>query len=90
MKKHIKIFIFGSLKDAGFRFYAMEMAYKYGVFGIIRHRRDGSLYIEAEGEEKPLDDFLIWCRKGPQGSRIKKFRTKDGTVKDYKRFDIKH
>jgi len=90
MKKHIKIFIFGSLKDVGFRFYTMEMAYKYGVFGIVKHRRDGSLYIEAEGEKEPLDEFLNWCRKGPQGCRITKFRTRDGTVKDYSSFDIKY
>jgi acylphosphatase len=37
---------------------------------------DGTVYIEAEGEESALKEFLAWCRKGPITAKVTKVKTK--------------
>jgi acylphosphatase len=35
---------------------------------------DGTVYIEAEGEETALKEFLAWCRKGPITAKVTKVK----------------
>jgi acylphosphatase len=86
--KHIKIKIGGQVQKVGFRFSAMQTAYRYGVYGFIQNKPDGSVYIEAEGEEKMLELFLQWCQRGPYGAKVEKLESSEGEVRGYKAFDI--
>lgn len=43
----------------------MEEAMKLGLSGYADRAEDGSVVIEAEGEERNLKIFLQWCRRGP-------------------------
>jgi len=86
--KNIHIRIEGKVQHKGFRFTAMQIAYQYGIKGMVRNQRDGSLYIEAEGEDDNLEKFVTWCRKGPIWAHVDKMVIEDGEFKDYKSFDI--
>ena len=70
MVKHIDINIKGRVQGVFFRKSAQEKAKSLGVSGFARNMPDGSLYIEAEGEENRLNKFLTWCRIGPKGARV--------------------
>ena len=59
-----------------------------GLFGFVRNEPDGSVYIEAEGEEKQLSELLAWCRKGPWFSKVEQVEVEEGQVKDYNTFEI--
>jgi acylphosphatase len=87
--KCVQIHIYGRVQHKGFRFLAMQKAYQYGIRGYIQNRKDGSLYIEAEGEEEQLNEFMEWCKKGPMGSTVEEVKAEDGEIKNYKSFDIK-
>jgi acylphosphatase len=87
--KCIKIFVSGQVQHRGFRFFAMQLAYQLGVRGYIHNKKDGSLYIEAEGEEDQLNNFLEWCKKGPMGCKVEKVVTEDGEIKNFTSFDMK-
>lgn len=87
--KCIHIYVNGRVQHIGFRFFSMQKAYQYGVRGYIQNRKDGSLYIEAEGEEDQLNAFLEWCKKGPMGSKVEEVTTEEGEIKNYTSFDIK-
>jgi len=58
MMKHYNIWISGKVQRVGFRFTAMQTAYRYGIVGFIQNMKDGSVYIEAEGEEGPMKCFF--------------------------------
>jgi len=88
MKKHINITIMGRVHGVGFRFSCMEAAYRIGIKGIVRNKSNGSVYVEAEGEEDKLTKFREWCRKGPLWSKIYKIDEEDGELKNYKTFEI--
>lgn len=68
--KSIIIKIYGDVQGVGFRDAAYWTARKMHVAGFVMNDPDGSVYIEAEGEEGVLNEFLIWCKKGPVTARV--------------------
>ena len=70
MKKHYNITVRGRVQGVGFRYNASRQALTLGLDGFVKNMPDGSVYVEAEGNEAELDEFVDWCRKGPSGSRI--------------------
>jgi len=70
MKKHYNITVRGRVQGVGFRYNASRQALTLGLDGFVKNMQDGSVYVEAEGNEAELDEFVDWCRKGPSGSRI--------------------
>ncbi|MCX6249640.1 MAG: acylphosphatase [Bacteroidetes bacterium] len=87
--KNVKLRIYGKVHRIGFRFSAMQKAYHMGVNGFVQNVDDGSVYIEAEGEEENLRNFMDWCKVGPLGARIDKILMEDGIVRNYTSFDIR-
>lgn len=87
--KHYDLKIFGLVQGVGYRFMAMEAAYKYRVVGYVKNMNDRSVFIEAEGTEDDLKQFLVWCRSGALGARVDRIETTEGPVKGYKSFDIR-
>lgn len=65
MKKCYSIKITGKVQSVGFRYNAVQLARQYKIGGIIKNQFDGSVYIEAEGEEANLTRFIDWCKEGP-------------------------
>jgi acylphosphatase len=88
--KHLKIKVFGKVQRVGFRFSAMKAAYTHDVRGFVKNMDDGSIYIEAEGEEENLRKFSDWCRSGPIGSKVERTETAEGLLQNYTSFDIRH
>jgi len=62
--------ITGDVQGVGFRDAAYWKARKSYISGFVMNETDGSVYIEAEGEEETLRDFLAWCRKGPITAKV--------------------
>lgn len=62
--KRLRIRVFGDVQGVFYRHYAQEKANELDVKGWIRNDPDGSVFIVAEGEEKNVDQFLEWCKKG--------------------------
>ncbi|MFC1615488.1 acylphosphatase [Patescibacteria group bacterium] len=78
--KHINIKIYGDVQGVCFRYYAKEKADKFGLFGFVRNEQDGTVYIEAEGEDDGLNKFLKWCEKGPKFAKVEKVELESGDL----------
>lgn len=72
MIARLNIKIFGKVQGVSFRYYASQKAQELSLCGFVRNEPDGTVYIEAEGEEKNLQKFLDWCRKGPETAKVEK------------------
>ena len=70
MKIARSIRISGKVQGVFFRASAKDKADELNLSGFVRNEPDGSVYIEAEGEQEKLDQFIAWCRKGPRMSRV--------------------
>lgn len=89
MRKYLTIKIHGRVQGIFFRHSARQKAKELDIKGFARNEDDGTVYIEAEGEEENLKKFLDWCRKGPALAIIKKvdFEFNSG-IKNFSDFEI--
>jgi len=88
MKKHLNIIIYGVVQNVSFRIYSKERAGELGLGGFVRNEKDGTVYIEVEGGEAELDEFVQWCRKGPGLAMVEKVEVKEGKIRGYDSFEI--
>lgn len=89
MTKAVIIKVFGTVQGVGFRFYTNKKAIELGLSGYVQNKPDGSVYIEAEGDEVDLQTFIDWCNIGPQWARVKKVDIQFLPSLNYNRFQIK-
>jgi len=65
MIKNLRLVIKGKVQGVFFRYSAAKEARNFGLTGFVRNEKDGTVLIEAEGEEENLKKFIAWCYKGP-------------------------
>lgn len=90
MLKHYNIQITGRVQGVFFRVSAKEKAEKLQIKGFIKNENDGSVYIEAEGEERDFNNFFEWLeiKGGPLFAKIHKIKIKEGEIKNFNEFTI--
>lgn len=86
--KHLRIRITGRVQGVTFRYTTKVVADQMGIKGIIRNEKDGSVYIEAEGDDTLLEVFLEWCHEGPDRAIIEKVETETAELKNYRNFEV--
>lgn len=87
--KHLNIKIYGRVQGIGFRMSAQNMAVKLNINGFVRNEEDGTVYMEAEGEEENLKHFLSWCYKGPLMAKVEKVESEfSKDIINFKSFNI--
>jgi len=85
-----KIRVTGRVQGVGFRWSAVREAIYLGITGYVKNLSDGSVYIEAEGSRKHLNDFVDWCRKGPGFGHVGSVTTDIYPPVNYTEFTIKY
>lgn len=88
MVKHLNVRVFGGVHGVSFRYNTQMKAKQLGIAGFVRNEPDGSVYVEAEGEERNLKEFLEWCKVGPRGAEVKKVNVEEKIIEGYKGFVI--
>ena len=88
MVKHLNIRVYGRVQGVFYRATAMEKALELGIKGFARNEKDETVYMEAEGEEEKLKQFIYWCRIGPPRASVERVATEEGSMKNYSKFGI--
>lgn len=89
MIKHCAIRISGQVHGVSFRYYAKAQADALGLVGLVRNEPDGTVYIEAQGEEEGLRQLIAWCHQGPKYAQVSKVDAEfSGQFKNYPGFSI--
>lgn len=87
--RHVSIKISGKVQGVFFRASTKDAAEKFAICGFVRNERDGSVYIEAEGEEDNLKQFVAWCHHGPGRAEVDNVDLKVGNVQGFVRFEVR-
>jgi len=66
-----RVIIEGRVQGVFFRHHTQEMAFRLGVKGWVRNRRDGGVEAVFEGDREQVDQIIQWCRRGPSEARVK-------------------
>ncbi len=88
MRKTYEIKVYGRVQGVNFRRSAAFRAKLLGVVGFVRNEPDGSVFIEAEGDDEALQRFLDWCKKGSLIARVDRIDVAEISAKDYSEFKI--
>ena len=81
--------ISGRVQGVFFRVETQRAAKRFGVFGWVRNKRDGTVEAVFEGQQQAVDAVLQWCQEGPNLAVVKNVEVKwlDFTG-EFERFDI--
>ncbi len=83
-----KIRVTGKVQGVFFRHSAKLVAERLGLGGLVRNERDGSVYVEIEGESEIVQKFIGWCRVGPGEADVRKVEVAEIKPTGRKQFNI--
>ena len=86
--KHLNINVHGKVQGVFFRATTKAVADQLGVKGFVKNQADGSVYIEAEGDDFSIESFVEWCNDGPDNAIVEKVETTEAEVKNYRNFEV--
>lgn len=79
--KAIHITVTGKVQGVFFRASAKETAESLNLTGFAQNQPDGTVYIEAEGDEDSLTKFVVWCKQGPARAAVTGVAVEQGLIK---------
>ncbi len=85
----LNITIKGVVQGVFFRQSTKAVADQLGIRGWIRNMEDGSVYVEAEGDELIMKSFLDWCKEGPDRAVVESVDYVISEPEGFKNFIIK-
>jgi acylphosphatase len=86
--RHVSIHVFGKVQGVFFRASTKEKAEEFKIRGNVRNNADGSVSIEAEGEEHDLQEFIGWCKGGPKFAHVDRCEVNEKPLQHFKNFSI--
>ncbi len=86
MKKSITIHVNGQVQGVGFRYKTKQTAIQLNINGCAKNMSDGSVRIDAEGEEFDLEQFIEWCKHGPSRAIVNEFRLEKAELSSFEGF----
>jgi len=86
--KHLDIVVSGKVQKVSYRAMVKAVADQLGIKGTALNRPDGTVFIEAEGDDFSLELFLEFCEKGSDRSVVENVNPSEGELKNYRNFEI--
>ncbi len=68
--KRIHIIVTGQVQGVGYRYYCQVRAVVLGITGFAKNQRDGSVEVEAQGDELALESFIESLKFGPKRATV--------------------
>ena len=68
--KRLHAIVYGRVQGVGYRAFIYDKALYLGLKGFVKNLPDGSVEIEAEGEEKDLFKLIEFAKSGPPLSNV--------------------
>ncbi len=87
VKKHFNIKVTGKIQGVFYRDSTKAVADQLGIKGFIRNENDGSVYLEAEGDDFAMTELLDWCHEGPGRARVEHVESTEAEMKNYRNFE---
>lgn len=86
--KYWKIQVIGKVQGVFFRASTKAVADQLGVKGRVCNMPDGSVYIEAEGDDFAMDSFREWCYEGPEKALVEEVTIEESSPQGFRNFEV--
>ena len=87
--KTIHAIIFGKVQGVFFRDNTQRTAYEHGITGWVRNNADGTVELEASGNEQALQKFQAWLKVGPTKAHVTDIKLNELELKIFDDFKIR-
>jgi acylphosphatase len=68
--RRVRANVTGRVQGVAYRASTVEQARVHGLTGWVRNLPDGSVELEAQGDDARVSALLAWCRHGPPAARV--------------------
>ncbi|HLD71548.1 MAG TPA: acylphosphatase [Candidatus Peribacteraceae bacterium] len=85
----IRILVTGRVQGVLFRATAKKTADALGITGWVRNTDDGNVEIHAEGSPESMEQFQLWCHKGPPAAQVENVTLEDAPEEQFTSFEIR-
>lgn len=89
MIKRVLVTVHGKVQNVGFRYFTHKTADSLRLSGFVKNQADGTVYIEAEGNEELIEQFMEAVKQGPRWAYISRVDVQEAPVAGDEGFDIK-
>ncbi|HET7500134.1 MAG TPA: acylphosphatase [Kofleriaceae bacterium] len=66
----MRAIVTGRVQGVSFRAFTVDEARGHGLTGWVRNLPDGSVELEAQGDDAAVAALLAWCAHGPPSARV--------------------
>lgn len=60
-----------------------------GLTGMVKNLHNGDVYIEVEGDEEHINQFIDWCYVGSPLSKVTEVISEEFPLKNLETFELK-
>ena len=86
--KTVHLEIAGRVQGVFFRAKAKEIAEIYKISGWIRNTDDGNVEACISGEDSAVEQFILWCKHGPEKAKVENVLVNYTSVKNFDKFEV--
>lgn len=79
--RRVRAIITGRVQGVSYRASTATEARRLGVVGWVKNNSDGSVELEAEGDDDKVSALLAWCENGPPMARVTNVSTEEQAPK---------
>jgi len=88
--KRVHLIISGRVQGVGYRYFVREKADQCNIKGWVKNNIGGTVEVVAEGDDKDIQTFVDYCRKGPSLSLIENVNINyEDPTKEFHGFEIR-
>ena len=84
----VHLVISGKVQGVFFRETSRKLAEKLNITGWIKNNPDGKVEVLITGNEKDLDDFVSFCKKGPERAEVEEVKILKKQKMDFDKFEV--
>ena len=87
--RHYNITVKGKVQRVSYRVWAQAKAISLGLTGYVKNLHNGDVYIEAEGKDENVQQFIDWCYVGSPLSKVIEVISEEQALKNSETFELK-
>jgi acylphosphatase len=87
--KTVSLMITGTVQGVFYRASAKKVAKELHISGWIKNIKQGAVEAVVSGEDNALQQFIDWCRKGPENAEVEHVQISELPPAKFDGFEIR-
>lgn len=86
--KTLTAVVYGKVQGVNYRASTQKKAEELGLSGTVKNESNGTVLIRVTGTDPVLNEFLAWCKRGPEQAEVEKVEVKESKTEVFSGFKI--